>query len=249
MHFLILIRSEKMWEELQAKVGEPLETRRQKGQIQQRRGGSHHQIARPNRQQVLIFPQKKKRQFNFHELNLIFLYWHCRWSTIAAELPGRTDNDIKNFWHTHVVRRKKPNAAAASSSMDDHQLLELAPNHQIDVIKIHESMLAFDTNSSAVPGTQPQMELWGDKFPADANCCADYADFPPLILEEEFYYPQFYYNDWIAVEDHSIMFNAAGGSIWDESFALTASDCQPQSRVCVPLDGGVYDPVFWFWNS
>nr|BAJ99860.1 predicted protein [Hordeum vulgare subsp. vulgare] len=40
-----------------------------------------------------------------------------RWSTIAARLPGRTDNEIKNVWHTHLKKRlqssSKPSGQAA----------------------------------------------------------------------------------------------------------------------------------------
>lgn len=38
-----------------------------------------------------------------------------RWSAIAASLPGRTDNEIKNVWHAHLKRRLvDPNAASGT---------------------------------------------------------------------------------------------------------------------------------------
>ncbi|XP_028796968.1 transcription factor RAX2-like [Neltuma alba] len=53
-------------------------------------------------------PNIKHGQFSEDEDRIIcslFASFGSRWSVIAAHLPGRTDNDIKNYWNTKLKKK------------------------------------------------------------------------------------------------------------------------------------------------
>ncbi|CAM6023125.1 unnamed protein product [Sphagnum balticum] len=45
-----------------------------------------------------------------------------RWSIIAARMPGRTDNEIKNYWNTHLKKKISNNNNNSSSSSSNNKI-------------------------------------------------------------------------------------------------------------------------------
>ncbi|XP_044950232.1 transcription factor MYB20-like [Hordeum vulgare subsp. vulgare] len=54
---------------------------------------------RPDLKRGLLSDEEEKTVIDLHE------QLGNRWSKIAAQLPGRTDNEIKNHWNTHIKKK------------------------------------------------------------------------------------------------------------------------------------------------
>ncbi|CAN7129630.1 unnamed protein product [Brassica rapa subsp. narinosa] len=56
-------------------------------------------------------PSIKRGKLNSDEVDLLMRLHKLlgnRWSLIAGRLPGRTANDVKNYWNTHLSKKHEP---------------------------------------------------------------------------------------------------------------------------------------------
>ncbi|XP_047307032.1 transcription factor MYB4-like [Impatiens glandulifera] len=81
-------------------------------------------------------PDVKRGNFSKEEENIIVKLHESlgnRWSVIAAQLPGRTDNEVKNQWHSFLKKR------ATKRSLDHNQDDDHMPKRKRRVHQIKKS--------------------------------------------------------------------------------------------------------------
>ncbi|XP_019231138.1 PREDICTED: transcription factor WER-like [Nicotiana attenuata] len=101
-----------------------------------------------------LSPDVKRGPFSMEEVErVVKMYQEVgnRWSAIAARLPGRTDNEVKNLFHTHL--KKHLGVKKSTRARSNKRVVKKAKgNEKTNTIKAHKrlvntSLLSPDVSS------------------------------------------------------------------------------------------------------
>ncbi|KAL4605526.1 hypothetical protein ACB092_09G036200 [Castanea dentata] len=149
-------------------------------------------------------PNIKHGEFTENEDRIIcglFANIGSRWSIIAAQLPGRTDNDIKNYWNTKL--KKKLMGIFPPSQRKAHQAATLSSLLQTSSSSSISPTSSYKGYNSASSFTDLE---FASSLLSSNNCCtnAAAAAAPVLQAQENFVGPPQNYQ----IKDNLLMFGS-----------------------------------------
>ncbi|OWM79903.1 hypothetical protein CDL15_Pgr001546 [Punica granatum] len=140
---------------------------------------------RPNIKRGNITDQEEDLILRLHKL------LGNRWSLIAGRLPGRTDNEIKNYWNSHLSKKINPKQKPGPAPRKGTSIVEKAPQladsnkanmYHIQAIKDRSTATDGTTTSEGEHSSSKQSTPSFDINGADDDFF-DFSNESPLNLE------------------------------------------------------------------
>ncbi|KAM5563490.1 transcription factor MYB14-like [Rosa sericea] len=172
-----------------------------------------------------------------------------RWSAIAARLPGRTDNEIKNVWHTHL---KKKLSIKQNSTTPEAQGQESEPEPKPENTSCYAKSESFEYGPVSPPQCTTSSADDTSSFTTSENntCSANMG----MKVDYEVNLPQADESFWSEVlsADQNCS-NETVSCDFDQAIGA-AADPQVNATVEVPVDFGfsgsnLYDNCMDFWYN
>ncbi|XP_022721893.1 transcription factor MYB15-like [Durio zibethinus] len=114
-------------------------------------------------------PDIKRGNFTLEEEETIIKLHEMlgnRWSAIAAKLPGRTDNELKNVWHTHLKKRLKQYQIKPVTKQNPKSKPKIKCESSDNISTIQSE----PGNSSSIPGQTP---MWPQPSSSEVSSITD----------------------------------------------------------------------------
>ncbi|KAL2496900.1 transcription factor MYB [Forsythia ovata] len=215
-------------------------------------------------------PGVKRGNYSQVEVDLI-MELHAKlgnkWSAIAEKFPGRTDNDIKNYWHTYVKKRNRRNEAA--SAKIKQQSCEGSPLSEI---------LQEEQSNQISPQVTVQNQSARKDVVAESSCLQELENLVPslnstsCVAHEMTSWDPVKRNFWTEVgeinyfessqelnydELLSLTPNIMSPQHWFAEYSTSSSDAvaEPQGNLWTepylsqPEGGGLFSPYFLYYDD